>query len=165
MPKATQPQRKKKRNPGHISRGQPVFKYGIEVPRNTKHAEELDAQHGNSLWKEVCQKEIASLLSLCCFDFCPPDSKPGPDNQFVNLTMIYEVKQDGCRKAHLVVGGHLVDPCGIGTCSTVVKGVSVRLLDVIAHHDNLKVLCGDVGNAFVTAPCLEKVYTRAGRSP
>ena len=44
----------------------------------------------------------------------------------------------------------------------MVKGVSVCLLDVIAHCDNLKVLCGDVSNALVTAPCLEKVYSRAG---
>ena len=36
------------------------------------------------------------------------------------------------------------------------------MLDVIARRDNLKVLYGDVGNAFVTAPCLEKVYSRAG---
>ena len=36
------------------------------------------------------------------------------------------------------------------------------MLDVIAHRDKLKVLCGDVGNAFVTAPCLEKAYSRAG---
>ena len=153
-PKATQPQCKKKRNPGHISCGQPVFKYGVEVPKSTKHAEELDAQHGNSLWKEAYQKEIVSLLSLGCFDFRPPDSKPGPDYQFVKLTMIYEVKQDGRRKARLVAGGHLVDPCSISTHSTIVKGVSVCLLDVIAHRDNLKVLCGDVGSAFVTAPCL-----------
>ena len=161
-PNTTQPQHKKKWKPGRISCGQPVFKYGVEVPKNTKHAEELDAQHGNSLWKEANQKEIASLLSLGCFDFRPPDSKPGPEYQFVKLTMIYEVKQDGCCKACLVAGGHLVDPHGISTCSTIVKGVSVCLLDVIAHRDNLKVLCGDVGNAFVTAPCLEKVYSRAG---
>ena len=162
MPKTTQPQCKKKQNPGHISHGQPVFKYGVEVPNSTKHAEELDAQHGNSLWEEAYQKEIASLLSLRCFDFRPPDSKPGPEYQFDKLTMIYEVKQDGCRKAHLVADGQLVVPCGISTRSTIVKGVRVRLLDVIAHRDNLKMYCGDVGNVFVTAPCLEKVYSRAG---
>ena len=161
-PNTTQPQHKKKRKPGRISCGQPVFKYGVEVPKSTKHAEELDAQHGNSLWREAYQNEIVSLLSLGCFDFCPPDSNPGPDYQFVKLTMIYEVKQDGCRKACLVAGGHLVVPRSISTGSTVMKGVSVCLLDVIAHQDHLKVLCGDVGNAFVTAPCLEKVYSRAG---
>ena len=75
--------------------------------------------------------EIVSLLSRSCFDFCPLDSKPGPDFQFVKLTMIYEVKQDGCRKARLVVGGDLVDPRSISTHSTIMKGVSVRLLDVM----------------------------------
>ena len=79
------------------------------------------------MWKEAYQKEIASLLSLGCFDFCPPDSKPGTDYQFVKLTMIYGVKQDGHRKARLVAGGHLVDPHSISTRSTVVKGVNVHL--------------------------------------
>lgn len=67
------------------------------------------------------------------------------------LTMIFEVKQDGRRKARLVAGGHMVDPMGINTRSTVVKGISVRLLDLIAHRDGLQILCGDIGNAFITA--------------
>jgi hypothetical protein len=44
-----------------------------------------------------------------------------------------------------------------------VKGISVRLLNLIAHRDtNLPILCGDIGNAFITADCLEKIYSRAG---
>ena len=154
--------KKKKKNPGRISRGQPVFKYGVEVPKDTAHAQALDEANGNALWKEAADKEIASLLTLGCFDFRSPDDDPGKEFQYVKLTMIYEVKQDGRRKARLVAGGHLVDPRGVNTRSTVVKGVSVRLLDLIAHRDKLKIVCGDVGNAFVTAPCLEKVYSRAG---
>jgi phosphomannomutase len=46
---------------------------------------------------------------------------------------------------------------------TVVTGVSVRLLDLIAHRNNLQILCSDTGNAFITAKCLEKVYSRATR--
>ena len=77
--------------------------------------------------------------------------------------MIFEVKQDGRRKGRLVAGGHLVDPKGgINSRSTVVKGISVRLLDLIAHRDNLPILCGDIGNAFITADCLEKIYSWAG---
>jgi hypothetical protein len=76
--------------------------------------------------------------------------------------MIFEVKQDGRRKAHLVAGSHMIDPNGINSRSTVVNGISVRILDLIAHRDNLNVLCGDIGNAFITADCLEKVYSRAG---
>ena len=76
--------------------------------------------------------------------------------------MIFEVKQDGRRKARLVAGGHMVDPMGINPRSTVVKGISVRLLDLIAHRDKLSILCGDIGNAFITADCMEKIYSRAG---
>ena len=55
-----------------------------------------------------------------------------------------------------------VDSSGISTRSTVVKGISSRLLDLIAHRDGLKTLCGNVSNAFITAPCGEKVYSEAG---
>ena len=104
--------KKKKKNPGRISRGQPVFKYGVEVPKDTAHAMALDEASGNALWKEAADKEIASLRTLGCFDFHSPDDDPGKEFQYVKLTMIYEVKQDGRRKARLVAGGHLVDPRG-----------------------------------------------------
>ena len=44
----------------------------------------------------------------------------------------------------------------------VVKGVSVRLLDSIAHRNGLTTLCGDIGYVFITTDCLEKVYSCAG---
>ncbi len=43
--------------------------------------------------------------------------------------MIFEVKQDGHRKARLVAGGHLVDPMGISSRFTVVKGRSFARFD------------------------------------
>jgi hypothetical protein len=42
------------------------------------------------------------------------------------------------------------------------KGISIRLLDLIVHRDGLRTLCGDIGNAFTTADCLEKIYSIAG---
>ena len=44
--------------------------------------------------------------------------------------------------------------------ATVVKGVSVRLLDLIADSQNLSVLAGDIGNAFIQANTKEKIYTK-----
>ena len=61
-----------------------------------------------------------------------------------------------------MAGGHLVDPKGISSHSTVVKGISVWLLDLIVHQDGLTMLCGNIGNAFITADCLEQVYSHAG---
>jgi hypothetical protein len=76
--------------------------------------------------------------------------------------MIFEVKQDGQCKARLVVGGHMVEPRGISSQSMVVKGISIQLLDLIAHRDGLKILCSNIGNVFITADCLEKIYSIAG---
>ena len=55
-----------------------------------------------------------------------------------------------------------MDAGSLSTRATVVKGISVRLLDVIAHHHGLKMLCSDVGNAFINAYTKEKVWERAG---
>ena len=118
----------KRKKPGRISR--PVqIKYGVEVPRNVRHAFELDKAAGNTLWTDAIRKEVVSLLALNCFEFHAPDYKPSSDYQWTTLSMIFEVKQDGRRKARLVAGGHMVDPRGINPRSTVVKGISVRLLD------------------------------------
>lgn len=154
--------KKKRRKPGRTSRPVTV-KYGVVVPTSVAHAKLLDAENGNTFWMDAIRAEIESLLKLQCFEFrAPTNGKPSPDYQFTKLTMIFDVKQDGRRKARLVAGGHLIDPMGINSRSTVVKGISVRLLDLIAHRDGLSILCGDIGNAFVTAPCMEKVYSIAG---
>ena len=152
---------RKRKKPGRLSRPLEV-KYGVPIPRNVQHALELDREAGNTFWADAIRKEVASLLALDCFEFHGPDYKPSSDYQWTKLSMIFEVKQDGRRKARLVAGGHMVDPMGINSRSTVVKGISVRLLDLIAHRDNLPILCGDIGNAFITANCLEKIYSRAG---
>jgi hypothetical protein len=137
-------------------------KYGVIIPRSVKHAKELDTENGNTLWADAIRKEIDSLLQLGCFDFRAPDFKPSSEYQFAKLTMIFEVKQDGRHKARLVAGGHMVKPRGISSRSMVVKGISIRLLDLIVHRDGLRTLCGDIGNAFITADCLEKIYSIAG---
>ena len=76
--------------------------------------------------------------------------------------MTFDVKHNLRQKAQLVVGGHVIDPRGLSIYATAVKGISVRILDVIAHRDKLKILCGDIGNAFINAYTKEKVFARAG---
>lgn len=151
---------KKKVKPGRISR-QLEEKYGVKIPRNMNDAMELDRLNGDTGWFDAVNKEIGSLLELECFTFYSPSYKPGPEYQFAPLRMIFEVKQDGRKKARLTIGGHVVDAQGISTRSTVVKTISVRLIDLICHRDGLTLKHGDVGNAFITANCMEKIYSRA----
>jgi hypothetical protein len=62
----------------------------------------------------------------------------------------------------LVAGGHLIDVLDHNVYSSTVKGISVKILHVIAHQQKLKQLCGDVTNAFVNAYTNKKVYAVAG---
>ena len=106
------------------------------------------------------KKEVGSLIQHQCFDFRSPDYKPSKDYQFCSLHFVYKIKTDLCHKAHLVCDGSRVDPHGLSTRVTVVKGISVCLLDLIADAQDLKVLCGDIDNAFIQASTKEKIYTR-----
>ena len=61
---------------------------------------------------------------------------------------VYAVKNDFTYKARLVCDGSRVDPRGLDTRATVIKSISVRLLDFIAHAWNKHIITGDIGNAF-----------------
>ena len=138
------------------------FKYGIEVPRNWNDIIRIDKDNGNSKWQDSVKKEVGALINHGCFEFMPKDFKPPTDYQYCRLHFVYEVKNDLRQKSRLVCDGSRVDAKGLSTRATVVKGISVRLLDLIAHSQDLRVLCGDIGNAFIQAETNEKVYTRVG---
>ena len=67
------------------------------------------------------------------------------------------------RKARLVAGGHTTDAPSSITYSSVVSRDSVRLALTIAALNGLDVLGCDIHNAYISAPCKEKIYTIAGR--
>ena len=122
----------------------------------------IDAEAGNRLWQEAIEKEVNALIKHGCFDFKTPNYKPTSDYQYCRLHFVYDIKNCLTYKARLVAGGHMVDSRGLSTRATVVKTISVRLLDLIASAQKLIVLCGDIGNAFIQATTNEKIYTRAG---
>ena len=121
---------RKRKKPGRPSR--PVqMKYGVVVPQNVRHAYELNRESGTTFGADAIKKEMASLQALDYFSFHDPGYRPNLDCQFAKLAVIFEVKQDGRRKARLVAGGHMIDPKGINS-------ISVRLLDLIAHATTSK---------------------------
>ena len=154
--------RSKKKKAKKVKRASKM-KYGIVVPRNVKKAIALDEKNEDTYWQDAMKKEVDALVELDCFSFKEKGFNPGEEYQPTILFMVFDVKQDLRRKARLVAGGHLVDPLEHEVYSSTVKGISVRLLQVIAHKANYDILCGDVGNAFPTAYTNEKVYAIAGK--
>ena len=82
--------------------------------------------------------------------------------QFAPLSMIFDIKVDLRRKDRLVIGGHVVDSTGHEVYASTMKSVSARILMTIAAANNLEVMTGDIGNAYLNAETEEKIYTRAG---
>ena len=69
---------------------------------------------------------------------------------------------DFTRKARFVAGGHLTDTPSCMTYSSVVSRDSVRLAFLIAALNDLEVSSCDLANAYINAPCKEKIWFRAG---
>ena len=95
------------------------------------------------------KEAVTALIFYQYFDFKSPNFKPSSDYQFCRLHLVYDIKPDLTYKARLVCDGSRVDPRGLSTRATVVKGISVRFLDLIADSQNLQVLCGDIRNEFI----------------
>ena len=140
-------------------------KMGVKIPRNTREALIFDRENKNTFWADAIMKEMTGLKRLNVFEFHAPNHKCEKSDgwQFAPMHMIFDFKAQDLRyKARLVVGGHVVDSSDYNTYSSVIENLSVRLLLLAASHQGLGVMTGDIGNAFPTAPCAEKVWSKCG---
>jgi hypothetical protein len=78
--------------------------------------------------------------------------------QKIKLHMIFDVKMDFTRKARLVAGGLMTDTPSYLTYSSVVSRDSILLGLLLAALNDLDVLSCDIRNAYLNAPCHEKVW-------
>ena len=71
--------------------------------------------------------------------------------------------EDFRRKARLVAGGHMSDTPKCMTHSGIVGRETVCIALTFATLNELQVKAGDVMNAYVTAPCREKIWNVLGK--
>ena len=78
--------------------------------------------------------------------------------------MIFDVKigENFHREACLVAGGHTTDALATLTYLSVVSCDSVQIALTIVALNGLEVMACDIQNAYLTADCCEKIWTRAG---
>jgi hypothetical protein len=140
-------------------------KMGIKIPRNIHEALLFDWENGNTHWADAIYKEMEGLKRLNVFQLHAPNHRCHKSDgwQFAPMHMIFDVKQQDMRyKARLVMGGHVIDSSAYNTYSLVIENLSVRLVFLAAAHQGLDIMTGDIANAFPTAPCAEKVWSKCG---
>ena len=83
--------------------------------------------------------------------------------QEIKCHMIFDIKigENFCRKARLVAGGHATEAPATLTYLSVVSRDSVQIALTIAALNELEVMACDIQNAYLTANCREKIWTRA----
>jgi len=80
------------------------------VPQSVAEALAINKANGNTLWKDVIEKELGQILEYKTFKILPHGERAPADHKRVPLHLVFDVKHDGQRKACLVAGGHVTDP-------------------------------------------------------
>ena len=149
-----------------------THKFGIEIPKSVEHALRIDYETGTDYWRRAIEKEMKNVrVAFQRFTGDDPGGGQGqgPTSlqgyQEIKCHMIFDIKMDGefTRKARFVAGGHTTDVPSTTTYSSVVSRESVRIAFLVAALNDLDVFAADIGNAYLNAPCQEKIYTRAGK--
>ena len=79
-------------------------KYGIEVPRNKQHAEQLDTENGNRLWLDAHDKEMYNVS--VAFEILENGIKAPVGWTKTSGHLIWDLKMDFTRKARWVKDRH-----------------------------------------------------------
>ena len=140
-----------------------THKFGIKIPKNALEAKAFDAENGDTLWWDAICKEMRNVRpAFEVWDKSQADIPVG--YQEVKCHLIFDVKmgENFRRKARFVAGGHTTDVPSVLTYASVVSRDSVRIALTIAALNGLELLACDIQNAYLTADCREKIWTRAG---
>ncbi len=140
-----------------------THKFGVRLPKSVQEAKQLDQMNGDNLWwSAICEEMKNVHVAIEEYDSNPEELPPG--YQKIRCHMIFDVKmgENFRRKARMVAGGHTTTTPSSITYSSVVSRDSVRIALTIAALNDLSVRACDIQNAYLTAPCREKIWTVAG---
>ena len=139
-----------------------TYKFGIELPKTVAEAYALDKKNCNTYWADAIVKEMRDARIACK---TLENSEHVPIGyQRINCHMIFDVKiEDFRQKARLVAGGHTTKVPACVTYASVVSRETVRIALTLAALNDLEVKVADIQNAYITAPCAEKIWTILGK--
>ena len=74
--------------------------------------------------------------------------------------IIFDIETEGFqRKAQLVAGGSMTEAPPTTTFESVLSHETVRITHTIPTLNDCQMKAADIMNAYVTTPCLEKIWT------
>ena len=137
-------------------------KYRIQLPHSVEEALKIDEVTGTTYGRDAIDKElrVVKVAWEARDDLDLGEVRAGRQligHTEISCHMVFDVKMDLTRKARLVAGGHMTDAPNSLTYSSVVSRDSIRVAFLVAALKGLRILACDIGNAYLNAPCREKV--------
>jgi hypothetical protein len=133
--------------------------YGIQFPHTIEEAYLIDKETGTDYWHQAVLKEMKN--NAIAFKFLEDGQQVPVGSTWIPFHMIFDVKCNLTRKAQYVAGGHWMQPTSQITYPSVVTRESIPIAFLIATLNDLEILSGDIGNAYLQAPAGEQVHTTA----
>ena len=139
-----------------------THKFGIKIPKSIDEALRFDIENNNNYWRDAINKEMTN--AIIAFQPYHDDTNKLVGYQRIDCHWIFDIKagENFRRKARIVAGGHRTKTPSSVTYSTVVSRDSIRICLTIAALNGMKVKTADIQNAYLTAPCREKIWCKAG---
>jgi hypothetical protein len=150
-----------------------THKFGIRLPHSVQEALKIDEENGNTFWRDAIEKEMGKIRGLGTFERYDgataeelrSGKKKLPGYQELTCHMVFDIKMDGkfTRKARYIADGHkTINVPNEFTYSSVVSRESVRIAFLYASLNDLNILSCDIVNAYLNAPCREKLWIEGG---
>ena len=114
------------------------------------------------MWRDAIAKETKNVL--VAFKLLGEGETIPAGSKKIQYHFVFDVKFDLTRKARCVAGGHL-NKRNVPTYakySSVASRDSVRICFLAAALNDLDILAADIGNAYLNAPCRERVHVTLG---
>lgn len=137
------------------------IKVGVDVLNTVQEVYAMDRANGNDLWDQAIKKELKNVL--VAFQLVEDGEHVPVGSKLIPYHIIFDVKFNLTRKARCVASGHRnKDPKPHDTYSSVASRDSVRICLMLAALNDLDALMADIGNAYLNAPCKERIHVKCG---
>ena len=121
-------------------------------------------------WRRALNKEMSrvKIAWKARDDVSPTEVRQGKVQDMVGYQeigchVVFDVKMTFDRKCRFVAGGHTTEAPASMTYSSVVSRNSMRLGFLLAALNGVDMLACDLENAYLNAPCREKIWFEGGR--